>query len=76
MEILGAQVPDVIAERFFCIFASVMSGQCVKMAAQVNDIVSTLGNQDASSQTPDKMDFMDLVQCYFTFKYKHSSEIG
>lgn len=27
MEVIGTQVPDVISERLFCIFASVISGE-------------------------------------------------
>jgi hypothetical protein len=58
MEVLGAQVPDVIAERFFCIFASVVSSSKVKLKAlSNNEAVSTITNSVSEENLPDKMDF-------------------
>ena len=45
MEILGAQVPDVIAERIFCIFASIVSVQAKTLGASNADTgTTTVGN--------------------------------
>lgn len=74
--ILGAQVPDVIAERIFVIFASVLSVQGIKVGnAYKTDLVNMLGNASQVDQ-PDKMDFTDLCQCYFVFKYQRPYEMA
>jgi hypothetical protein len=64
-------VPDVISERFFCIFASVVSGQSNRIQQILNqENTNTVGNATLGDALPDKIDFSDLILCYFTLTNK------
>ena len=55
---LGAQVPDVLAERIFCIFASVVSSRTAKYLEESTvDQNSMMNASDVDEISPDKMDF-------------------
>ena len=79
MEVLGAQVPDVIAERIFSIFASVLSSKGKKLGniQRRQDMVNTIGNTSAvSTLSPDRMDFEDVCDCYKVFKHRKRGDFG
>lgn len=62
IEVLGTQVPDVIAERIFGIFASIVSVKRMKIGEQINqELQSTIGNSVGFTETPDMMDIRDLA---------------
>jgi hypothetical protein len=78
IEVLGAQVPDVIAERIFSIFSSVVSSQALRTGAAnpKTDVLNVLEGGMNNEEQPDKMDFTDLCQCYFVFKYKKAYDVA
>ena len=68
-------MPDVIAERLFCIFASVISNQSNTSGKKRAGMgASTIGN--IAANTPDRMDLEDLIKCYYVFKYQRNSELA
>jgi hypothetical protein len=79
MEVLGAQVPDVISERLFCIFASQVSVQgqvLLNKTGQSSLTPSTFGNQGQQGPQVDGMCFEDFLVCYLVFKHQEPEEMG
>ena len=80
IEVLGAQVPDVIAERIFCAFATCISKQ--KQENMRKGVVKQTEEEggDAGNITMDisvdGMCFEDIMACYIVFKTYKENEIS
>lgn len=70
MEVLGAQVPDVISERIFSCFAT-----CISVSAQIQISQGKMESTDKKDLC-DGMCFQDLLACYLVFKHQITYEMG
>jgi hypothetical protein len=79
IEVLGAQVPDVIAERIFCAFATCISKQKQENMRKgvVNKTEEEGGDSNQSMDiSVDGMCFEDIMACFIVFKTYKENEIS